>query len=57
MATLEEHLGIIESQLECLEEQGHIKNQDEFWAIEDINDGIIRLKTDFIGNQRILDGE
>lgn len=57
MANIGEHLGIIEGQIECLEEQGHLRTPEERWAWEQLQTAAGRLRTIFVNNDRRMDGQ
>lgn len=57
MASLDEHIGLIEGQLECVTEQGHIKQPNEFWAIHEVWEAVRRLRTVFKTNDRRMDDD
>jgi hypothetical protein len=55
MASIAEHLGIIEGQIECLESQGHIQQPEEHWAIQKLREAAEKMRRTFVNNGRDMD--
>jgi hypothetical protein len=52
MASIESHLAVIEGQIECLEEHGHLKGPAEYWGFQDLRDAALKLRRIFVNNDR-----
>jgi len=55
VATIERHIAIMSDQAECLEEHGHLKQPDEWFALQKLTEAIEELRRVFVRNGRKLD--